>query len=372
MKITSHGKYLTWACVMVLAVSCCAAPLCNPVVCSTSTSSTYLTITSRGDGVGATIQQIIYAAAYAEKRGWNFGGITEPNYSHAVMKDVILQFLFGDYARILRKNRIGRLRLDRVGIHDMVSLQEFKTRENTVIEYADTKFDLEALGDLNTFITYEFLQSLRCRAYCGVAEIMRDSSLFSSNRSSVKVVAHIRRGDVLLNDTSRITSDETYFKIFAAIKRHNPNAEFHAFTSATQLSLVYTRMIANYAKHGVTLHVDSENYDDFENDYTATNAVKMVWAHLISADVLIASKSSFSTVPALFNSKCVLYQRFWHKSLESWTSLPINEVGRVANDKRKWNQAFTVQLQGCINRLNHNDVIDIADGMRCRICRHSS
>ena len=41
---------------------------------------------------------------------------------------------------------------------------------------------------------------------------------------------------------------------------------------------------------------------------------------MISADIFIMSKSSFSYVPAVFNNNKVIYTEMWHKKLDNWIS----------------------------------------------------
>ena len=358
---------LLWKAIATISRGSQSPLSCNPILCNDQNAKTHLAIIARGDGVGATIQQIVYAAAYALKRGWNFGGITEPNDSHGVMKDLIMEYLFGNYENVLTKYKLRDVKAPHVKISDIKALQTLKPDDTMVIDYQNGKFDLDSLGHLDDYLTPRYLQILRCSAYCHITSTMRKHSHFSSNTSTLKVVAHIRRGDVLLNDTSRITTDDIYFRLFRAIHHIAPHAELHAFTSTLQMSSIYIDMIARYAAHNITLHVDSEESSTFQNDFDGTNAIKVAWAHFITADILLTSKSSFSTVPALFNSNCVLYQKFWHLPLSQWIVLPISKDGIPSRKKQHWNRIFTQQLPRCIRRLSTTRELSSLPSY-CKIC----
>ncbi len=47
--------------------------------------------------------------------------------------------------------------------------------------------------------------------------------------------------------------------------------------------------------------------------------------HMVSADVLVMAKSSFSYSAALFSNGIKIYLPFWHKPLQNW--IVVNENG---------------------------------------------
>ena len=54
-------------------------------------------------------------------------------------------------------------------------------------------------------------------------------------------------------------------------------------------------------RRGVSVHFDGDPISD--------------WRHLVRADIMVMAKSSFSHVPALLSSNCVIYEPFWHGKL---------------------------------------------------------
>jgi hypothetical protein len=49
-----------------------------------------------------------------------------------------------------------------------------------------------------------------------------------------------------------------------------------------------------------------------------------VFDHLISADILVASKSSVGYLPAVIGNGIVLYEPFWHQPMSDWLNVEEN------------------------------------------------
>jgi len=190
------------------------------------------------------------------------------------------------------------------------------------------------------FFTDTFIAALQRGAECNVGHVLGKKSYFVSHGSTekriIRVCAHVRHGDVdgtHLKPTTRlkrITPDAAYFFLFDAIsvtiRRILPEAavDMHAFTSCSNtfndsVCAEYEASLgAKYGEHNVTLHMDFES-----NTTAATSDAMTAWAHFISADVLVTSKSTFSMVPAFFNRQCVVYQPHWNAPLPHWVSTPL-------------------------------------------------
>jgi Glycosyltransferase 61 len=72
----------------------------------------------------------------------------------------------------------------------------------------------------------------------------------------------------------------------------------------------------------------AENFDDFRRrNYSVLldAPIGRVWDAIMTADVAVLSRSSFSYVPAIFNTRgTVLYTNFWHKPPPWW--VPVNRT----------------------------------------------
>jgi hypothetical protein len=187
----------------------------------------------------------------------------------------------------------------------------------------------------------KFLTELHRGAKCNVAHALAKKSYYMNNgrtdKRIIRVCAHVRHGD--LEDTRlkptmrmpRITLDIAWFILFDAIsdavERILPEAvvDMHAFTSCSgafndSYCAEYAASLgARYKAHNVSLHMDFES-----NVANATSDAMVAWAHFISADVLVTSKSSFSMTPAFFNRRCVVYQAHWNAPLPHWISADVS------------------------------------------------
>ncbi|WP_143593741.1 hypothetical protein [Synechococcus sp. 1G10] len=118
------------------------------------------------------------------------------------------------------------------------------------------------------------------------------------------VVIHMRRGDI----TPDLHPD-----------RFIPNHVYEAIIR----SLIST--LGSSIK--ITVHSQSKSAEPFSSLEALGVHLKLdasmhdAWTDMITADVLVLSKSSFSYVPALYNPNIVIYQPFWHAPLPPWISL---------------------------------------------------
>lgn len=151
------------------------------------------------------------------------------------------------------------------------------------------EFPLDAEGIFNT----AFVSHLRSACHLSHAPYM-----------GRRIVVHIRRGDVSTR---------------AHPHRYTPNRYYHRLLD--ELSIVL-----GSAVH-VTIHSQAASDEPFDSFRARGAVVKLdscleeVWHDMISADVLIMSKSSFSYVPGIYNPRLVLYQPFWHGCLPWWIDL---------------------------------------------------
>ena len=79
----------------------------------------------------------------------------------------------------------------------------------------------------------------------------------------------------------------------------------------------------------------SETFDDFlAQGYTLRLNTDLLeaWSEMITADVLIMSKSSFSFVPALLSQGSVVYYPMWHAPLPDFYRLECSRNVTVSED----------------------------------------
>jgi hypothetical protein len=124
------------------------------------------------------------------------------------------------------------------------------------------------------------------------------------------IAVHIRRGDI---DPCRAAT--------RGYDRYLPNSHY--------LSLIekYSSSNSSSDRNHVAIYSESQSFESFEEfsrrGYTLNldGDIADVWKGLVSSDVVILSRSSFSLVPALLAKGKIVYTPFWHAPLDSWDSV---------------------------------------------------
>lgn len=333
----------------------------------------------RTDGVGATLQQIIYAMAFAESRGWNYGGVTGPfdRRPHGFSTSKAALAIFGT-SSVFLDDRVPQRAQGIVPI----SIRDFQTfgtdpssevsaryasqiTDGVVIQlerYMSIPLDemiLDAANLSGTLPTPEVCPDCNCTYSfilqkeqqttglsmwfkCGVtlSKVFSDRFLEVLRRGAAcnmlppryfkvpeeaarrgarapAVAMHIRRGDVGPRSGGMYTPNQFYLDIAGVIRGMYPDADIHAFT--------YSRDAGEFADidaAGIAVHLAGDPLED--------------WAHFAQADVFVMARSTFSHVPALLNDKCVVYQHHWRAPLASWLDVEGLDVSLPACLGRVW------------------------------------
>jgi len=154
----------------------------------------------------------------------------------------------------------------------------------------------------------------------------------------VAVAMHIRRGDALTQEDwirNYVTPDEYYLKLARTIRQELPNAEFHAWSEGDNASF------KAFWRNGIHVHLGGD--------------LLTAWAHWSVARVFLMAKSSFSFVPALLNSKCVVYQRQYQLPVSSWIVASGREDGPIG---KVINFDVTEPLKSCLRATAWRGVPD--------------
>ncbi|CAE7239878.1 unnamed protein product [Symbiodinium sp. CCMP2592] len=114
----------------------------------------------------------------------------------------------------------------------------------------------------------------------------------------LRVAMHLRRGDLHIG-TNRGMPDEMYHRIMNTVRSiAGDDVEIHVFSSTEKN--YKPASFKSYRNRGAEVHLDGNEVDD--------------WAHMMQADVLLLSPSSFAWVPGVFNPNCAALLA----SKESW------------------------------------------------------
>lgn len=353
----------------------------------------YLTISQTPNGMGVYAHHLLYAASYAFYRKWNFGGliIDSVSNSHFVSGNLFSDFLFGNHEKVIfnkimahanHSNAIHRITnytvtnicIDGndfyVKLHFNNNLHPIWTPDNgTIIHLPNIdNFFLEkivnpssssspsTLYPIDTFLTKEFLTLFRQQASCGVKTILkRRRNYFTESDSNyllntshqcnsriIHVAAHLRRGD-----SHRGPSLSYYFFVIRSLVVLFPTClSVHFFVEdmpvtelksiETQVEAISNTMIVNntfFIHNYVSLWQRDPKLADGDADLVSDDETTLETlthiAHFITADIFIASFSSFSFFAALYNPRCVVHAMpgdkdqltsmyLLHQPLSSW------------------------------------------------------
>ena len=311
-------------------------------------SSTVVSLGSRNDGIGASLQHFLYLTAYAHYRGWGVDEVLKilaQSSEHAINKTMFVDFMFPNI-RNIGTSTLSNQPLSVVRVEFSKDLELLGTVENTSYVVNSPNCDLELMAyykgvTLDAYFTDNFLAIMRNLTICSVKRELVERSLFHKHGAKkLRVVAHVRRGDVHATVEERWTPDAFFLGVLKEIRDIYPHAELHVFSSKFAQS-DDDSVWKEYWDSGIQVHVTEEF--NITNTEQTINAM----AHLMSADVFMMSKSTFSSVPALYNPNCVLYTPFYHGHLKNWIVLPGDfnlEAAKVV---------LRSQLVACVGELRH-------------------
>ncbi len=126
------------------------------------------------------------------------------------------------------------------------------------------------------------------------------------------VAIHIRRGDVTpKTHPLRYTADSYNLtvleKIQTVLRGLGIDPLIHVYSQGA------VENFSEYARREMCLHINESAFATFHA--------------MVTADILVMSKSSFSYSAALLSTGIVFYQKFWHTPLREWINTENNDFG---------------------------------------------
>lgn len=232
----------------------------------------------RMDRTGAVIHDMLMAHAYAQAIGAQYCGAV------------------GDLSIGIMETHRAMLNL--IGLSDVLKFVSNNASSKAAL--SETYDLLDAGKYINSAVS---LMDADWMAYIHSA---RNSDKKIQKQWEHLVVVHIRRGDV--------TPQRDLRKRY---QRYLPNAHF-------------LRLLAKYRRNNshVVIISESESYESFEDfqrigcELVLDGNVEDAWRYILSSDVFIMSKSSFSYVPAILSNAIVVYTEMWHIPLQGWIVEP--------------------------------------------------
>lgn len=370
--------------------SCARPPLPPPPSASTSLSEVFLRVPKFKDGVGHIIYYTFRCLCFCYHHNITFGGFDVLANAWGIDEKEAFNFFFGDWRKYYAPLVFPRERLrslNRLSESDsMKELHQYfggnmESRQYSGSVVMSSEEEIGKVGgkavtkvyfihkqtppflsknDINDgrlghnisherrlFSHPSFLHNLREMSSCGVAKALSSSPrhpplLPASDPIRLKVVIHIRLGAAASNPqfNAKIIPLSFYLNLMESLAAVCGNCVLHAFTSVQNeynLEVVdELRRNMTHLSSRVTLYVDRE----YCSNYTSQSLDVM--AHMITADVLVTARSSFSHVAALLNPKCVVFFPTSSQDvyMDDWVRLPVDRKGKFNHDSTRGNKKY--------------------------------
>eukprot|EP00041_Stephanoeca_diplocostata_P026570 m.718508 g.718508 ORF g.718508 m.718508 type:complete len:664 (-) comp22997_c0_seq1:354-2345(-) len=227
----------------------------------------------RHDRTGAVIHDMLMAHAYAQALGARYcGAVGKPSDTHSEMIETI------GLAHILKI--VPTESNSQKAIAKMYDLLPSSTYNKVAVQMMDE----------------DWMAHIR--------SVRKETQTL--NRWEHLVVVHVRRGDVTPE------RDQAH-----AFQRYLPNAHFLGLIAKYRKNTSHVVILSESRSH--------ESFDEFKRigcELVLDGSVEEAWKYILSSDVFIMSKSSFSFVPAMLSNAVVVYTEMWHSPLQGWIVEP--------------------------------------------------
>ena len=242
------------------------------------------------DRSGASIEGMLHAHAYAFQHNLTYGGACltalTGRQRAAVYKDIAERRRTGKPYNPIPGYDAFDQRLDLIDALNLGDILKFAcpSRNNSF-----------AILPHETFWNNKPKETPAWRAY--IQSFTSKAEIVPVDDNVFRVAVHVRRGDVTPchGTTSRYFPNQHYLRMIEQIllersnTEHQPQVEVHIYSESKSFEPWDDFVAKNY-----TMHLDTSVVD--------------VWKQLLSADVVISSRSSFSLVPASLTTRgTVLY-----------------------------------------------------------------
>jgi hypothetical protein len=243
-----------------------------------------------GDGTGSQIQRRISVWAYCKLNNVKYVHIPFFKMEHNYEKDELFEDKWEQFFNLGN----GEL-----------SLTDVNTEEVSYVECMNKYFDNNK-PDLYDKMRDDFRNKY----------FMTEKPKLIYDDEYTNVAIHVRRGDIVGRKNrfkSRGTSDEYFISLMEKLNKENTKKPYKFYVFSQNKT----------AKRGFRMKKQGDIFEKYRN--LDLNVELMIdgcpffdFHHLISADVLITSKSSFPYVAGLFTNGRVIFNKFWHEPKSYW------------------------------------------------------
>ena len=279
----------------------------------------FITCSGKTDGAGAQIQAVLSTILFANELGIKyvhtpFENISYPFYSKKIKSNIDDDKSYASkwesFTNLgFNELAVGQIKSNNLDIINVSHPREVKKTKNTLFVITDC----HKFADRNPGLYPKLVPQIQYK----YAQSSEKPDLYF-NPSKINVAIHIRRGEISKKeDPKRYTSNHFVLNIIKRISavlddcRHKPI--FHIYSQGDDADF------SEIAKDGILFHLNECPFTTFH--------------HMVSADVLVMAKSSFSYSAALFSKGVIIYLPFWHKPLKNW--VVVNKNGTFNEKKLK-------------------------------------
>jgi len=232
----------------------------------------------RGDGFGAQYQNIIWAIIYAEQHNYNFYYTPFSSMEHNYENNS--EFLD-------KKEKLINI------INNFPIVSELPP--NTNVKQLCGGLDGVNFNEIENNLTNSFsFSSFKKIKKCLHAN---KTSMFDNNL--INVAVHVRKQNNHDNHTLGICGDDYFLDVMNHIRNtHNGEKIFHIYSQGEEKDFLH------FKNDDVVFHLNEPIEETFYS--------------MVTAQILVMSKSSLSYTAGMLSDGIVYYLPFWHKSASTW------------------------------------------------------
>jgi len=286
--------------------------ICNKKISNIDYSNYYLAIPNPGAGIGHQMANWIAGYWFARQFGLQFA---HSPFSKANW-DSFLGFGEGE-KKIEELVSIGYYKV-RLPLFDEDNVAEVELQQKIIRSYLHKKVVFVAEQDQFYRDQFGVLDAITKKFHAASA---RKENQFIYDKESFNIAIHVRRGDIVIGQENQNIN---------LLMRWQGNDYFVSVLKNVLNSIKTSKLVVIYL-FSQGLECDFPEFSQFKNlhfclDMNAQDS----FLHMVFADVLITSKSSFSYKPALLNRNIkVCSKDFWHGYQNSKEWITANEDGSI-------------------------------------------
>ena len=240
----------------------------------------YITITDRDDGFGAQLQHILFGMVYAEHKGYTYVHKPIISIEHNYENDPLYIEKLEEFLNIR-------------GNFKTISDIETETETETEKE-GQEKLQVIPFWTLYPFVCENFdicLEGSKAIRDYKVIFWEKKQNIFPKEVDVIHIAVHVRRFNSCDWDISRIQSDSYFLNVIQKIReKYNGKKVFHIYSQGSQ------EEFCEYDGLDIIFHLNEDLRDTFVG--------------MVSADILVTSKSALSYCAALLTDGTVYFIEF--------------------------------------------------------------